>query len=357
MTIARIEGISVLGIAGSIPKQIVKSSTYRGLFPYINAFDRVIKSTGIQERRLLNKDKGSLELGIAAANRLMDKLKVDRAEIELVINVSQTTNYRQPGNAPLLQDALGLSSNVAAFDINIGCAGFVYGMSVAASMLNALKMRKVLLVIAEVPTRMVSSEDKVSAHLFGDAGAALVMERDTQASPMYISLHTDGSGSDYLNIKGGGYLIPSSHETVTVTELPDGTRRSAEHLHMDGLEVFKFTLREVVSDLEDLMRFANLNLSQINHLVLHQANKMIINHLCKKLGIEDTKVLTSIERFGNTSSTSIPLTLAFCLSNEDLESNLVRGLSMLSGYGSGLSWGSIIMDLERTAMCGICEIE
>lgn len=357
MTVARVDNVTVLGIAGSIPKQIVDSSTYMRLFSDEKGFDRVFKSTGIRERRVLTNDKGSLELAIAAANHLLAQLEIDRCEIDIVINVSQTTNFRQPGNAPLLQNALGLSNNVAAFDINIGCAGFIYGMSVAASMLNALKVRKVLLVVAEVPTRMVSPEDKVTAHLFGDAGSALLIERDDQASPMYLSLHTDGSGSEYLNIKGGGYLFPSSRETVTLTERSDGTRRAAEHLYMDGLEVFKFTLREVISDVEDLMRFANLDLGQISHLVLHQANKMILDHLCKKLGIEETKVLTSIERFGNTSSASIPLTLAFCLSNNDKKSNLVRGLTILSGYGSGLSWGSMIMDLEHTAMCGICEVE
>ncbi len=355
MPLTCIEHVSVLGIAGSVPKQVVDSSAYTGLFPDLKTFDRVIKSTGIRQRRVLSEDKGSLELGIAAASHLLEELKVDRAEIDLVINVSQTTNFRQPGNAPLLQEALGLSRNTAAFDINIGCAGFVYGMSVAASMLKALSLGRVLLVVAEVPTRMVSAEDKITAHLFGDAGAAVLIERDQGAGPIYASLNTDGEGSKHLNIKGGGYLFPSSHETLSVADQADGTRRSAEHLYMDGLEVFKFTLKEVVSDIQDLMRFADVSLDQISHLILHQANQLILGHLAAKLAIDDQKVLISLDKFGNTSSVSIPLTIAHCLTS-GLDSTQTNGIAVLSGYGSGLSWGSMIMDLKNTAICGVSEV-
>jgi len=254
--------------------------------------------------------------------------------------MSQAPDFPVPATSPILQNRLELPNSTMCFDINQGCSGYIYGLATSFSFAANEGIRRILFLDGETFTKVVSKKDKVNAPLYGDAGTATLIEKGASADS-YFSLFTDGSGKDVLIIKAGGARYPSSKSTLEETVREEGNIRSDHQLFMDGMEVFNFTIREVAKNVQGILEYSKHKLEDIDYVIFHQANKFMTDFFAKKLKILPHKIPYSLDRFGNTSSASIPLTVV----TEMREKIKDRTKVILSGFGAGLSWGSALLDL------------
>lgn len=334
-----IDNVKIEAIYSCVPSQKIKTSDYT-LF---TASESLLfeKTTGIKERRVAPKELTCSDFCCKAAESLLSDLKINRNEIDVLIFVSQSPDYFLPATAIILQERLGLSKNCMAFDINLGCSGYVYGLSVISSLLNS-GIRKGLLLSGDKSTISTSFNDKSTYPLFGDAGTATLLSLDKKAKKMFFDLKSDGSGKDAIIIEYGHSRYPYNSFLDKEREYEPGIVRSRNHLALDGMKVFNFALREVSKSIIDCLDFADVKQDEVDYFVLHQANKLINDSVRKKMKLTEDKFPMSISEFGNTSSASIPLTICTAL-KEQIKN---RQLSlMLSGFGVGLSWANVLMKM------------
>ena len=246
-----------------------------------------------------------------------------------------------------------MSKSCFVLDINQGCAGYVYGMSVISSLLSSAKFKKGLLLVGDTITKNISKYDKSLMPLFSDAATATAFEHNELASEIFFNTDIDSENFDGIIVPAGGSKKPYSESVDKYIET-DGNRRKETHLVMKGLHVFNFSLQKVVPNVEQLLLFAQVEKSKIDNYIFHQANLLILKSLCKKLGISFDKTSSSLINYGNTSSASIPLTIVTSLSKNNLISNQKL---LLSGFGVGLSVGSAIIDFEKVVCNEIIEVE
>ena len=349
MALLTYSNIGIAGIAACVPKQTIDNYHYTQYFPE-DVVRKVVDKIGIYERRFADEHTCASDLCFAAAERLIADLQVDKNEIDVLIFISQTPDYRMPATAFLLQERLGLPKTTMAFDLSLGCSAFLYGLSVGYSLLQQPHIRKVLLLDGETRSKVYSPKDRKTAFLFGDAGAAILLEKGEKYGNSYFSLNSDGSMADTIKIEGGGYRMPSSEETLRERAVDEyGNIRSLEHGYMDGDDVFNFVASKVPKDIKYLCAEVGEDVQSMDYYLLHQANDFMNQFLVKKLKLDEKKVPSSIAKFGNTSSVSIPLTIVSELQNQ-LSGNKKL---MLSAFGVGLSWGTAIL---QTSECYICEL-
>ena len=351
MTTLNFSGIEILAIAACVPKDIVNNNIFGiGLIPDKELLQKTIDTIGVTERRVSPESICTSDLCFAAAEKLFDETLIDKSEIDAIIFISQTPDYRLPATACILQNRLGLAKSAIAFDVNLGCSGYVYGLSIASAFANIANFRKVLLLVGDTPTKFTSNRDKSSALLFGDAGSATIIENTNNDKDSFYNLFTDGEGSNSLIINGGGYRNISNCNSFNLTEDEDGNIRNSEQLYMNGAEIFNFTLKEVPKGINELLEANKIEISEIDHFIFHQANKFMIDFLRRKIKIPVDKFLFSLNKFGNTSSASIPLTLV--LNKNEHFYNKV----LLSGFGVGLSWANCCLDISNTKIIDLIEI-
>jgi 3-oxoacyl-[acyl-carrier-protein] synthase-3 len=349
VALLKYNNIGITGIAACVPKNTIDNYEYNQYFDKENVKE-IVDKIGIKERRFADADTCSSDLCFAAAQKLIEDLKIDKSEIDLLIFVSQTPDYRMPATSILLQDRLGLSKSTAAFDISLGCSAFIYGLSSVYAFMQTGSFRKALLLDGETRSRIYSPKDRKTAFLFGDGGVAAIIENGEQFGESYFSLNSDGSKESLIKINAGGYRNPSSFETVQERVVDEyGNIRTEEHGYMSGADVFNFVLLEIPKDIKNLLKFSEKEPDEIDFFVFHQANSYMNNYLAKKLKLDIDKVPTCIDKFGNTSSVSIPLTIV-----SELQNNLKYNKKMLlSGFGVGMSWASAIIN---TANCHVSDI-
>ncbi len=352
MAYLHFKNVGITGIAAVVPKKIIKNSEYTH-FMSAEEVASIIKMTGIAERRFADDQTCSSDLCLAAAERLLNDNKIDRTEIDILIFVSQTPDYRTPPTSMLLQDKLNLAKSTGAFDINLGCSGYVYGLATAFLMASQPGIRKVLLLNGETKSKAYSTKDKSTSLLFGDAGAATLVEKIDNENPTVISMNSDGSGYEHILMPGGGYRKPSSVETLLERQYEDGSIRTEEHGSMNGPAVFNFTITSVPADIKATLAEASTNWDEIDYFIPHQANKFITDHIAKKFKISPGKVLYSLDKYGNTSSVSIPLTLVSRL-GQSIKNKEIK--VALSGFGVGLSWGTVITSLSHCSVSALGEL-
>ena len=352
MAYLHFDGTGISGLAAAVPKNVINNYKYTSYFPEEDVKE-IVKKTGIKERRFVDDKTCASDLCCAAAEKLFDDMAIDRSEIDLLIFISQTPDYRMPATSIILQDRLGLPKSTIAFDVNLGCSGFIYGMAIAFSMIQQSHFRKVLLLDGETRSKVYSPKDRQVAFLFGDAGVAALIEKDPKYGESHFSLNSDGARYDLIQIKAGGYRYPSSAETVKEKVVDEhGNIRSDEQGFMNGADVFNFLIREVPKDIKWLLNKTNSSLDAFDYYVFHQANEFMNSYLVKKLKLDHQKVPMSIEKFGNTSSVSIPLTIATQLQGKLKDRKKV----MLCGFGVGLSWATAIVRFENCAISDLVEI-
>ncbi|MDR3610701.1 MAG: ketoacyl-ACP synthase III [Ignavibacteriaceae bacterium] len=339
-------------MAGAVPVNVIDNYKYTAFFPSEDVKE-IIDKIGVKERRFADSYTCSSDLCFAAAKKLFADMNIEKNEIDLLIFVSQTPDYRMPATSVILQNRLGLSDNTMALDLSIGCSGFIYGLSVVYALMQQNSFRKALFLDGETRSKVYSPKDRKTAFLFGDGGVAALIEKKEKFGKSYFSLNSDGSRESLIKINAGGYRNPSSAETVIEKVVDEfGNIRSEEQGYMNGADVFNFVLREIPKDFKNLIEHSNTGLNQIDYFVFHQANTYINGYLMKKLKLDPAKVPSSIEKFGNTSSVSIPLTIISELKNMlDGKKKL-----LLSGFGVGMTWGTAVIDFDGCKISEIVEV-
>lgn len=344
--------VGISGLAAAVPKNIVDNYNYIEHFD-AEAVKDLVDKVGIKQRRFAPEGMCASDLCFAAATQLIADMKINKSEIDLLIFISQTPDYRMPATSIVLQEKLGLGKHVAAFDISLGCSAFVYGLSVVYALMQTGGFRKALLLDGETRSRIYSPKDRKTAFLFGDGGVAAIIENNEKYGVSHFSLNSDGSLSDLIKVDAGGYRNPTTIETLTEKIVDEfGNIRSDEHGYMNGPDVFNFAIREVPKDVKKVLEMANLELSAIDYAVFHQANDYMNGYLAKKLKLQPEQVPSCIEKFGNTSSVSIPLTIATQLQNKfDKPKKMI-----LSGFGVGMSWATAFLTLDNCKISDLVEI-
>lgn len=347
MAILRYKNIGISAISACVPKNIEYNKDL-GYFMSEDEIQKAIQNIGIEEKRIADKDVCSSDLCFKAAQKLISDNNIDTNSIDALIFVSQTSDYHQPATAPILQNKLGLNKNCLCFDINLACSGYVYGLSTAYAYANTEGVNRVLLLVGETMSKIVSRYDKVNTPLFGDAGTATLIEKGEYGDSVY-SLHSDGSGAEVMMIPNGGFRNQSCADGFIEEIDANGDKRNNEQFRMDGMAVFNFGMSEEPRDIKNLVSAANISLDDIDLLIYHQANKFMTDFFTKWLKFSKDKTPYSIKKFGNTSSASIPLTIVSQLKDNYTKRDNV----ILSGFGAGLSWGSVLLDLSK---CNISEL-
>ncbi len=326
MATTRIEHVRLAGLAACVPREIASWERQAETFGRETA-DKIAATTGIRARRVVAEGVCASDLCERAAEQVLDSLDWPRDSIDALVFVSQTPDYQLPATACVLQTKLGLPNTCAAFDLNLGCSGYAYGLTVAASLIGEHRFRRVLLLVGDTSTTAVAASDQATAGLFGDAGTATALEFDPTAKDIYCQLGTDGSGYDQLIIRAGG------------ARQPTGERREHQ-LHMDGAEVFAFTLREVPRLVQQTLTAANWKIEEVDRVVMHQANAFLLGHLSKRLKLTADQNIVAVDGYGNTSCASIPLAICDSLA-VDLATKPMR--LVLAGFGVGWSWGAVAL--------------
>lgn len=347
MAFLKFNNIGISAMSACVPKNIRKNSDLTYLMKG-EELENLINTIGIKETRVSEPKVCASDLCYYAATELLETLKIPKESIDVLIFMSQDGDYKIPATAPSLQHRLGLPKSTAAFDINLSCSGYIYALSTAFAYASQDGINRVLLLDGETFSKLISMKDKSNAPLYGDAGTASLIEKGNFGNS-YFSLNSDGSGIDVLKIDAGGARNRTTSGNLAEVEVEDGNFRSPHQLYMDGMEVFNFAMMNVPKDIKSLLSFAGKELIDMDLIVFHQANKFMTDYFVKRLKYDINKVPYSIDRFGNTSSASIPLTCITEITGK-LRKNVV-----MTGFGAGLSWGSVLMDLSATKLLPLIE--
>jgi len=349
MAMLEYNGVGITAMAAAVPHTVINNYEYTNYFP-AEQVKEVVDKIGIYERRFADAATCSSDLCFAAAEKLLTDNSIDRSEIDLLVFISQTPDYRMPATSILLQHRLGLPQSCVAFDINLGCAAFCYGLSVVYGMMQGSGIRKALLLDGETRSKVYSPKDRRSAFIFGDAGVAALIEKDAKFGHSWFSLNSDGSRGDLIMIPGGGYRHPSSIETLKEKVIDEyGNIRSDEQGYMRGGDVFNFVIREIPRDITKTLEYAEKSKDDMDYIVFHQANNYINSYIAKKMKLDVERIPSTIAKYGNTSSVSVPLTIVSEL-RDKLDGNKTL---LLSAFGVGMCWATGIVPF---ADCKISEI-
>ena len=346
------EGVGISSIAACVPKNTIDNYNYTEHFPK-EIVKEIVDKVGIFERRFVDDKTCSSDLCFAAAEKLIRDNEIDRSEIDLLVFISQTPDYRMPATSILLQNRLNLPKSCIAFDISLGCSAFIYGLTVVYALMQNSSLRKALILDGETRSKIYNPKDRTAAFLFGDAGVATLIERDEKFGKSYFSLNSDGSKENLIKIDAGGYRNMSSADTIVENVVDEyGNIRSQENGYMQGGDVFNFVIGEIPKDIKRLLRFSDQDLNTMDYYLFHQANNFMNEYLIKKLKIDKNKVPSTISKFGNTSSVSLPLTIV-----SELKDKLEGHHKLfLSAFGVGLSWATGIVEVEQCKISDIIEI-
>ncbi len=321
--------ISALGV--HVPERVVTNDE---LSEFLDTSDEWISSrTGIRERRIARPDEAASDLGEIAARRCLDSVGLDPKDLDLVIVTTISPDHIMPATASIVADRIG-ATRAGAFDVQAGCTGFVYGLAIATAFVAADIYENVLVLGAEVLSKMLDWEDRSTCVLFGDGAGAVLVQPTDNGSIFSFDLGNDGSGAQFLNVPAGGSRQPATAETVAAR---------AHTMHMVGSEVFKFATRMVVDTCSKVLGDADLSAEDVDLFVPHQANIRIIDVAARRMGFAERQVFANLDRYGNTSCASIPI----CLHEASQSGRLKKGDTLLmAGFGAGLTWGSCLTRWE-----------
>lgn len=321
-------------IAYYLPPKTVTNEELVEEFPEWSV-DKIADKVGVLERRVV-VDETATDLAVMAAEKLFAQNKVNKEEVDFVLFCTQSPDYKLPSSACIIQDRLGLSTKSGAFDFNLGCSGYEYGLAVAKGLIAAGVSNYVLLLTGETYNKYIHPKDKGNRTIFGDGASATIISTEGFAEIGEFCLGTDGSGAKDLIVKTSGARFEDKANDLTFDE--GGNPISSDHLFMDGQEIFMFTLVKVPKMMKEVLTKNNLQKEDIDLFVLHQANKYMLEHLRKKLKIDEDKFFVNLAKVGNTVSSTIPI--ALCDARDE---NKLTGNVLLAGFGVGLSWGATII--------------
>ena len=331
--------VFIKDLAYYLPPGIVTNEELVEEFPEWSVA-KIADKVGVSERRVASDNETATDLAVSAAENLFAKGTINRENIDFVLFCTQSPDYKLPSSACIIQDRLGLSTQCGAFDFNLGCSGYEYGLAVAKGLVVAGVASNVLLLTGETYNHYIHPRDKGNRTIFGDGASATVISTDGFAEICEFSVGTDGSGAKHLIVKSGGARYPGKINDLTYDE--GGNPISSDYLNMDGQEIFVFTLTKVPKMLKDVLSKNNIQKEDVDLFVFHQANKYMLEHLRKKLKIEEEKFFDNLAYVGNTVSSTIPIALC-----EAREQGRLKGNVLLAGFGVGLSWGAVVIKIKE----------
>jgi 3-oxoacyl-[acyl-carrier-protein] synthase III len=314
--------VTITGLGAHVPERVLTNDELAELVDTSDEW--IMTRTGIRERRIAADTEALSDLALPAVRKALEQAGIDAKDIDLLIVATVTPDMMFPSTAAILADRLG-AADAAAYDLSAGCTGFMYALAQAYGMLAGGLARRALVVGGDVLSRILDWSDRSTLVLFGDGAGAVVLEPSEEAGFIAFELGADGAGGEHLWLPGSGSRLFDD---------PD------EHVKMNGREVFKFATRVLVSSGQAVLERGGVGIDDVDVYVPHQANVRIIDHATNKLGIPSERVVVNVDRYGNTSSGSIPLALADAQEDGRLQPGK---LVLMTGMGAGLTWGSALM--------------
>lgn len=326
-------GVGIVGVGSCVPEKVVTNHELAKIVD--TSHEWIIERTGIEERRIADESTATSDMSTIAARKALEDSNLKAEEIELIILATVTSDYALPSTACIVQKNIG-AVNAAALDINAGCSGFIYGMTMAEGFIKSGMYKKILVIGAETLSKIINWEDRNTCVLFGDgAGACILAECEEGFGIIGSELGSDGSKGEFLTQQGGGSRLPASIETV---------EKKLHTIDMNGKEVFKFAVRIMDKSVKELLEKNNFSLSDLDYLIPHQANIRIIDAASKRLKLEKDKIHVNLNKYGNMSAASIPVALDEAIKEKKFNKgdNIV-----LVAFGSGLTWASTLLKWNR----------
>jgi len=321
-----------------LPEKVLSNEEIAKKFPEWTA-EKVAGKVGITERHISGDNETAADMAYHAAEKLFAANDGLREQVDFLLLCSQSVDYKLPSSSCILQHRLGLKTSCGAFDFNLGCSGYEYGLAVAKGLISSGIAKNVLLLTAETYTKYIHPEDKGNMTIFGDAATATIVSTEGFAEIGDFVLGTDGSGAEHLIVKTKGARIPDV--TGMVTEDENGSSHWDDNLYMNGGAIFDFTADAVPVMVEELLKKESLNQEDVDLWVFHQANKYMINYLRKLMCIDKDKFFVYMDKVGNTVSSTIPIALVEARKEDRLHGNV-----LLAGFGVGLSWGATLLRIK-----------
>jgi len=316
-----------------LPGKTISNEELEQLFPEWDSA-KIEDKVGIRKRHIAAKNESALDMGIKVSQRIITD--EDKSSINFVIFCTQSPEYFLPSGACILQHQLGLRNDIGALDINLGCSGYVYGLSLADGLIKAGHASKVLLVTSETYSKHIHPQDKSNLTIFGDAATATIIEKSEKEMIHKFVLGTDGSGFNKLIVKKGAFNVNNEDKIYESSEFSD------ECLYMNGPDIFSFTMDTVPKLVTDCLDKNKFTIDDIDKFIFHQANKYILNYLRKKIKIPEEKFYINLYDTGNTVSSTLPIALKQCLDDGIIKK---ESKVMLVGFGVGLSWAATIVEI------------
>ena len=330
--------VKISKIEHYLPKKILSNNDLEKEFPGLN-INKIEKKIGIKERHIVKEDETALDLALIAGKKILENY--DKDKIDFLLFCTQSPEYYLPSGACILQDKLGLNKNIGAFDYNLGCSGFVYGLALAKSLITSKIATNILLITSETYTKHIHPRDKGNRTIFGDAAAATIIEKSEEEQIGEFVLGTDGSGYKNLIVPNGGLRNRYNPNAKEIDEGSDSIRTD-NNLYMNGPEIFNFTIKVVPKLVLQVLEKNKINLEDLDFVIFHQANKYIIEYLRKKIKIPKNIFYINLLTTGNTSSNTIPIGIKESLDNKVIKK---KDKVLLVGFGVGYSWGGTIITI------------
>ena len=334
------DGVGIAGIACAVPDNEVTVESFSSVFGEKSPA-KFSAATGIKSMYKALPEQTASDLAFAAAENLFSHMDLDRSKIGALLFITQSPDYRRPATACVLQHRLRLPESCAALDIGLGCSGFVYGLQTAMSLMEKSDMEYCLLLLGETASKLVNPLDKSIVMMYGDAGAAILLERKHTASSATL-LCSDGARFKTIILPAGGFRdMNPPHDRFLCS---DGIERSLYDIYMEGTSVFSFSVSDVPRTIQNYFERTKSQPQDYDLFLLHQANCFIIRQIAKKMGLPSDKVPISVDRYGNTGGVSIPLTLCATFGETDIGIQK----TLMVGFGIGLSWGVTSAEIDTS---------
>ena len=332
-------GVIIKRIEYYLPDRVLRNSEIQINHPDWD-IEKVTKKTGVFQRHISGINETAFDLSRKAVEKMLTKNEVTVNNIDGIIFCTQSPDYIMPSNAFLIHKHFGFGSNVWAFDYNLACSGFVYGLAICRGMIETNMAQNILLISADTYSKYINPNDRSTKVLFGDAAAVSLISKEEGSGIIDIELAASGREYESFYIPSGGIRIPKNDDTKIISTDHSGNKRTLEDIHMNGFGVWKFISQSVPEQINVLLSRNKLEITDIDFFGFHQASKMTLESLQRTLKIENGKIYTNLDKVGNTVSASIPIALKDAESEGKLKKN---DLVLLSGFGVGLSWGSLLI--------------
>jgi 3-oxoacyl-[acyl-carrier-protein] synthase III len=332
----------IKAISYYLPEKILSNELINAEFPEWD-IEKISSKTGINSRHISADDEFSSDMAVKVAEKLFEEHNINKSDVDFLLFCTQSPDYFLPTSACIIQNRLDLNTSIGALDFNLGCSGFVYGLSLAKGLIAGGMAKNVLLITSETYTKFIHPSDKSNKTIFGDAAAATLISCDHGFCTIGDFIFgTDGKGAENLIVKQGGMRYPVSKENENIID-EYGNVRNDKNLFMHGTEIFNFTSESVPKLVHAVLEKSNLDIEEVDLFVFHQANKYMLNHLRKKINISEDKFFISMEHCGNTVSSTIPIAL---YEAQKLEKFVNAKNIVLAGFGVGYSWAACNLILE-----------